>query len=55
MARTVGLILAENKAEEQKTAHVCPHCGKEFKSAETLKTHVTKTHPQVFNEERPHG
>ena len=44
MARIVGLIL-ENKAEEQETAHVCPHCGKKFKSAEALRDHVVKTHP----------
>lgn len=50
MARTVGLLLTEEKTEERQEAYVCPHCGKEYKSASALKAHVTKNHPQTFDD-----
>ncbi len=50
MARIIGLLLTEEKPQEQQEPYICPHCGKVYKSAVSLKAHVTKTHPQVFDD-----
>ncbi len=50
MARVIGLLLTEGKPPVQQETYICPHCGKVYKSAAALKTHVAKAHPQVFDD-----
>lgn len=47
MARTVGMILTEGKPAAEK--FVCPHCGKEYKGAAALRTHVKEKHPEMLD------
>lgn len=49
--RTVGLIFTTPEAEEKPELFACPHCGKECKTAASLKTHCKKEHPQSFDNE----
>ncbi|MEG1396090.1 MAG: C2H2-type zinc finger protein [Oscillospiraceae bacterium] len=42
MGKIVGLTFAE-EAPTEKLA--CPHCAKEYKSAEALADHIKKKHP----------
>lgn len=51
MARTVGMILSEREPQAEK--FVCPHCGKEYKSAAALRTHVKDKHPDTLDEDAP--
>lgn len=46
MARIVGLIIAREEPER----FVCPHCGKEYKTAQALKNHVQKSHRKVSDD-----
>lgn len=53
MARTVGMILAKGEAPAEKL--VCPHCGREYKSAAALRAHVKEKHPDMLDETDPGG
>lgn len=46
--RTIGLTI---DAADEKSAEplICPHCGKEHKTAAALKTHCKKEHPDAFD------
>lgn len=50
MARTIGLSFPRAEPDKQQEGAMCPHCGKEYKTPAALKAHVTKEHPQVFDE-----
>ena len=39
MAKTVGLTV---KPAEK---YICPHCGKEYRSEESMKKHIADKHP----------
>ena len=48
MARVVGLVFPEAvPIEEPESAEkfICPHCGKEYKTAEGLEKHIKDKHP----------
>lgn len=40
---------ALDSAGDPKSEHICFLCGKEFKTAAGLKTHITTKHPEVGN------
>lgn len=42
------MILEKGEAQAEKL--VCPHCGKEYKSAAALRDHVKKKHPDMLDE-----
>lgn len=42
MATIIGLTFPEERAEE----FLCPQCGKSYKSADGLKKHLAKEHPE---------
>ena len=42
MGNIVGLI-----PQDEKTVNVCPHCGKEYKTAEALAKHIKDKHPKA--------
>lgn len=46
--KRIGLINDE-EPQETPAAFVCPHCGKEYKSAAGLKSHVEKEHPDALD------
>ena len=49
MARIVGLVFPEAvPIEEPESAEkfTCPHCGKEYKTAEGLEKHIKDKHPE---------
>lgn len=49
--RRVGLL--KTGPQEIPAAFVCPHCGKEYKSAAALRAHAKKEHPDAFDKEDP--
>lgn len=53
MTRTVGMVLTQGLAPDEKP--VCPHCGKEYKSAAALRTHVREKHPDTLDGTDPSG
>ena len=49
MARIVGLVFPEAvPIEEPESAEkfICPHCSKEYKTAEGLEKHIKDKHPE---------
>ena len=53
MARTVGMILTKEAIPAE--ALVCPHCGREYKSAAALRAHVKEKHPDMLDKDDPGG
>lgn len=50
MGKIVGLIF------EEAPAHVCPHCGKAYKTPEALTKHIKDKHPEAAGgSEEPTG
>ena len=48
MARIVGLVFPEAAPVEESASgekYTCPHCGKEYKTAEGLEKHIKEKHP----------
>ena len=41
MAKTVGRIIRTETPAEK---HICPHCGKEYRSEDSLKKHIADKH-----------
>lgn len=46
--RTIGLTI-DVADEKPADVFICPHCGKEYKTAAALKAHCKKEHPDAFD------
>ncbi len=51
MARIVGMILGNADTKEGQEKHICPHCGKTYKSEAALEKHVQQSHQHAPDEE----
>jgi uncharacterized C2H2 Zn-finger protein len=49
--RRIGLITDDAPRETPET-FVCPHCGKDCRTAAELKAHVRKEHPDALDEDK---
>ena len=47
--KRIGL-LTDDVPQGSPAAFVCPHCGKEYKTAAAMKAHVKKEHPDAPGE-----
>lgn len=51
MARIVGMILGSTETKQGQEKHICPHCGKAYKSEAALEKHVQQVHQHASGEE----